>query len=224
MVKTKLPVNSPENTGGMEPGADMASLIPMYEEVHRLHAAILSDLVDLSDSVVLDIGGAGASFDAFCNQLQKNPPVKAAFAIENSKEKADELWVSHPWITVLHQDIQNTLIIPAAPNIVYLLYVLPYIKLKYHIHILKAIYSIMAPGGYLVIGCKDAPDTYPGITAYNEYIRFRLRNGHTLKERHDVPPMCMTDTEEMLKNAGFIEITETSRWLMFNTFIAYKST
>jgi len=219
---------------------DMASrAIPMYHEAHRAHVAMLEEFLSRGLRSVLDIG---ASRGAFFMHLLDCPGLRnrvedrllSLTAVEYSPYMADHLRRDFPQSMVYQDDLSDA----ASPSkwrdflydVVVCNYVLQFIPYERQMRALQKVIASVRPGGFLIFGHKEAlPSGDGSALAHDEYIRFRLRNGYTQAEidaktkalKGSMFTMSNVTLRSILEDRGFI-VTETTRWMHFNTLIAQK--
>lgn len=210
--------------------------IPMYSEVHRLHVQMLAEQYFLGKEPVtlFDIGASTGRWFRVMRKLLKVESLKdiaslSCFAFDNSHPMLARLSQEFPEVDARYMDLTQPTHLGARADVVVMLYVLQFIPYEQKIDVLRWVWDHMAPDGVLVLGQKE---NMGGDDAefQQEYIRFRLDNGYSKEEiaaktaalKHSM--WCNTPHElrSMLQRACFSKVIETTRWLNFSTYLAYK--
>lgn len=217
---------------------DMAKRsIPMYEEAHRLHISMYANRIASSPRTVFyDIGASrGHFFKALCNQFQIPVSVGApefeCVAIDNSMHMLKALGEEMPWIRMVEADARYLVDFQEPADFISMFYLLQFLETQEEkLTALKWAYRNLKPGGVLFLGQKNLTSkTYDSMFT-DEYYHFRMANGYTLAEiqaktealKNSMWPLSSEWMEELCYQAGFIDYTETTRWLMFSTSMCTK--
>ena len=161
--------------------------IPLYDEVHRMHASLLSHVWDTKSAHVVDVGASrGEFFRAICNQLQcseRHPPSWLRLtAIDSSPHMMARLKDDMPKVEVITGYAQDLQPLEHKADVISMFYILQFIeadadKLK----ALRWAADNLKPGGVLLLGQKDTvTHTYDAMFT-REYHNFRRRNGYTIE-------------------------------------------
>ncbi len=211
--------------------------IPMYAAAHALHASMfIPAKVPDSGLVIYDVGSSrGGFFEAVCNRLQK-PIVSGddrleAYAIDSSLPMLNLLNESMPWVNLVHGTLPDLGDFAIPADIICMNYVLQFMRSKTdRIKTLQWAARNLREDGVLILGQKTVvSDTFSTAFA-SRYNEFRLSNGYTQEQidaktaalKNSMWPISSTEQESMCYNAGFIDYTETTRWLQFSTAICVK--
>lgn len=209
--------------------------IPMYHEAHRAHAAMLAPWLQFRDVDVLDIGASRGEFFRYVETMYpehiRGKDVRYT-AIDNSQAMLNMLSRDFPNAYCRKMDLlsDDFLCLDRQYDIIVCNYIIQFIPPEHQWRILTKIAQLVRPGGVLVFGHKAASSGMMGKVAHDEYIEFRIRNGYSraeieAKTKALANAMWTQDHEELktgLLGLGFTEIVETTRWMMFNTFVAMK--
>lgn len=207
--------------------------IPLFYETHDLHAGLAMPWRITEVPVrILDVG---ASRGAFLKALDARLPIAGedAVAMDISKPMMDLLSKELPTVEVIVGDItlatEHDLIEPESVDILNCTYVLQFIPERMQVPVLKAMCSWLRPGGVMFLGQKFTVLGAVGHALHEQYIEFRLANGYTMEEiiaktealKNSMWPMPDGLLRHYVKSQGF-EVTETSRWGVFNNYMCIK--
>lgn len=215
---------------------DMARrAIPMYAEVHRLHASLIKRLYGLYGRFsVLDIGASRGQFlSEICNQFQIDVSQGSAdielYALESSAPMLEHLRRDFPCIGIIEADICRPPLLGSKFDVVSLLYVLQFIPHEHKREVLAWLHAdVVRPGGLLILGQKeDIASGYMTTALTEEYMGFRARNGYSAEEitaktealKKSMWTLRNDELVAMLRGVGFWGFEETSRWTMFSTLV-----
>lgn len=223
--------------------------IPMYAEMHRLHArmaAVHAERGRRPKHVIIDIG---ASTGVFFKMLAKEigfgllgDPWAShgldCIAVEPSAAMREQMnalaWVrqfdmeGHEVFEKLGPQLVD------GADIVALHYVLQFIPRSFKEPTLRSIHKLLRKNGLLFLGQKEAkPDpTHKMVNdvLQDTYIDFRKDNGYSEEEitaktaalRGSMWPMSRASLHSMLYRVGFDLIIETTRWGQFSSCVAVK--
>lgn len=221
---------------------DMAKrAIPMYHEAHRAHVAMLSEYFAHGPKPVriLDIGASRGQFfraliDAYGHEFARSPDVELV-AIDSSDAMCEHMSRDFYGLGVEVENIDITSDEffeweAGIFDIINMSYVLQFIRPNQQLAVLEKVCSLVRPGGVLILGQKDDFSSMLGETAHHEYMRFRQRNGYTAEEvaakskalKGSMFPMNHGVLRNEVLAQGFIEVYETTRWMMFSTLFCLK--
>lgn len=213
--------------------------IPMYSEVHRMHVAMMfhNQQWDIDNPLtIFDIGSSrGGLLKEVCSQCSLDPMVGAQYlnciAVDSSPHMIDLLSCEMPWVRTL---CANALDLPDfldKADVISMLYLLQFVRWPGEkLRLLKWAWRNLKPGGMLILGQKEKmSDTYQS-SADAMYYAWRRRNGYTDAEieaktralQGSMWPDNSAWLEDQCYRAGFIDYTETTRWLQFSTSICTK--
>lgn len=217
---------------------DMARrAIPMYEEFHRLHVAMLRAMLTTSPRV--DILDVGASRGEFVNALMRQVGTYAltsgrinVVAVDESETMCDMMAAEHPYIQVEQTDILGTefsITDPRRYDVVVASYILQFLPKPRQFEMLDTLIDKLKPGGYLILGHKEYQDTQLYQMAHEQYIDWRIENGYSRAEieakskalKGAMFPMNHAETVSYLRQE-MSEVQETTRWSVFSTLMARK--
>lgn len=212
--------------------------IPMYAEMHRVHAKMLAEAILASTSMkVLDIGAStGRWFKVMRQVLNVDSLAEVGglecHAIENSTPMQEKLKADLPELIVHDYDLLKfNFEIDFKFNIVTLFYVLQFIPNEYKRDVMQWIFNQMAPGATLLVGQKETNENFWLESLFqNEYIHFRLANGYTQDEitaktaalKNSMWCISEAELKSMAFSVGFKRVTPSLRWLDFATYIIEK--
>lgn len=209
--------------------------IPMYREVHRLHASLLVDHFRDPDTTVVDLGASRGGFlEAICTHYHipkhSGVPGIRLIAVDRSPSMLEGLRIDLPCVETICQDIVDLPDLEKPATVVSLFYVLQFMREPDARKAIVWAYRNLKKGGYLLLGQKE--QVIPGlhIPFTEEYYRLRMRRGYTLQEieaktaalANSMWPRRREWTEELVRDVGFHSYSETSRWLQFSTALCIK--
>lgn len=215
-----------------------ARSIPMYGEVHRFHAALVSRMYGATGTLgLLDIGASRGQFiGEICNQFQIDRENGRAgvdcWAIESSRPMLDFLQKDFPFIQAIEADITTTPSLGRKFEVVSMLYVLQFIPNDHKRTVLRWLHDeVVKPGGLLILGQKEevsSPAMLRPLT--DEYMQFRVNNGYSWDEiraktealKNSMWCLRRDDLVSLLHSVGFYGIEETTRWAMFSTLVCRR--
>lgn len=233
-------VHTPKRRDVFEFDAEVASIfdsmavrsIPMYEEVHKLHASLLRHKF-LPGAHVLDVGSStGRLFRAIENQLGM-PLCSTGLvctAIDSSVSMMERLRKEFPYVRTLVSNIHRTAPLYLKADVTYALYVLQFVPKEGKSRAYDWIVDSLKPGGVLVLGQKEEyPDVVYSGDAQEEYYRFRRDNGYS-QEEIDAKTVALAGSmwpvpaEELVEefSSRGVFLVETTRWLQFSTLVGVK--
>lgn len=216
---------------------DMARrAIPMYEEFHRLHVAMLHGILAASPRV--DILDVGASRGEFVNAIKREHGEHAlaskrinVVAVDNSAGMCERMAAEHPYISVEQTDIldEGFLYDGRTFDIVVASYIIQFVNPTAQVELIDALMQKLRPGGILIIGHKEFADTALYQMAHEQYIEWRVQNGYTREEieakskalKGSMFPMSHARLLQQLREQ-MREVQETTRWTVFSTLMARK--
>lgn len=213
---------------------DMAKRsIPMYHEAHRAHVAMLMPWLQWQDCEILDVGASRGEF--FKHVISADPKLAHLVrytALDSSQPMLEMLVREFPQAHTLHVDLLTDAFLgmDRQYDIIVCNYIIQFLPPEHQWRVIEKLNVLLRDGGVLVFGHKAAHSGMLGKLSHDEYIEFRLRNGYTRAEidaktnalKNSMWPMDHDALVTGLRNMGFKEIVETTRWMMFNTFIALK--
>jgi tRNA (cmo5U34)-methyltransferase len=210
--------------------------IPMYEEVHRLHVAMLREVFSRENAVVVDIGASrGRFFKEVCHQtgvqVREGSPTFQFYAVDTSPHMLHQLKKEMPWVRTLCREAQALPDLEEKADIVCLFYVLQFVeKDEDRRTVLEWAHRNLKEGGYLLLGQKHHVTATFEIDFNKEYYSFRMRQGYTEDEiraktkalKNSMWPIRPEWLEDLCVEAGFSDYVETTRWLQFSTSMCKK--
>lgn len=209
--------------------------IPNYEEGHRLHCAIIAHSL-YRGAAVLDVG---ASHGEFYRALHREyrlrgelPPPMRMVATDNSEEMCATIRSSFAEVEVLCQSLMSDEFWNCEEQFdaINCMYVLQFLPSYAQYAVIAKLCSMLKRGGILSLGQKEAHDGLIGDMLHEQYINFRLNSGYTQAEidaktralKGAMWPMRREQIEAALSDLGMHEITPTTRWGVFSTYLARK--
>ena len=209
--------------------------IPMYKEVHRLHASLLAEHFKTHDTIVVDLGASRGGFlDAICSHYHipkySGVPGIRLIAVDRSPSMLEGLRLDLPCVETICQDIVDLPDLEKPATVISLFYVLQFMREPDARKAVAWCYRNLRKGGYLLLGQKEQVIQGLHIPFTEEYYRFRMRRGYTLQEieaktaalANSMWPRRREWTEQLVREVGFHSYSETSRWLQFSTAICIK--
>lgn len=246
-IDSKLPIHYPkksvfefdEEVSSIFP--DMAARsIPMYNEVHRMHAAmVLSSYATVADVIkITDVGASrGKFYQEICNQLHsvkdtnKKPTIEYT-AMDTSPDMVRLLRRDFPEISVVELTESNAPEeLKEKQDVIVMFYTLQFMRVADRRRLMQWVWRNLRYGGLFIFGNKIAQsDGLVGIYENREYINFRLANGYSIEEieaktealRNVMWPLSKNAMRDTLRSLGFYDVTETTKWLQFSTGVAVK--
>lgn len=233
------PVHMPADPEKFQFDPEVASLfvnmaersIPNFRLAHQAHARMLEPWLTKQGASVLDIGASRGTFLQEVISLYGVEDLQL-FAMDNSQAMCDYMRKDlPPKVGVSCVDVTSNefLNYTGAFDVVCLHYVLQFVPPMYQRKVLLKVMSMVKRGGVLVFGHKSKHYGSLGGLAHEEYINFRLKNGYTMAEieaktaalKGSMNPM---NHEQLLTTVrmSFREVQETTRFMMFSTFMAVK--
>lgn len=116
---------------------------------------------------------------------------------------------------------------PAALAICF--YTLQFVDRQHRQDVLRRLHDALTPGGALILFEKTMSETgREQDLAETAYVEFKRRNGFSnseiIEKRRSLQgilqPVTARENRQMLRQAGFTEITQIFRWLMFDGVVA----
>lgn len=225
--------------------------IPMYAEMHRLHAKLAVEHIKRRRRgvhVTVDVGASRATFfKNICMQAGYDlagDPMKEhnvrMIAVDTSPYMLGHISRDLPFVETYEMQAQELVqellpLIPGGADIICLHYVLQFIPRSYKEIVLRQCSKCLRKNGLLFIGQKDASpeDGHKMIedVLKEEYIQFRQDNGYTVQEIDEktraLKGAMWLNSGQRLKNmvykSGFGKIVETTRWGHFSSWVAVKA-
>lgn len=224
--------------------------IPMYAEMHRLHAKIAAEHARRgrrSKHVIVDVG---ASTGAFFKTLSAEMGFSVAddpwtthnlrlIAVEPSEPMLEKIGKYLPFVelhqTEGHQLHETVFAGGSGADIVCLHYVLQFVGLSFKELTLRSIFKSLRKNGILFLAQKEAvSDTSHKMVADvldAAYIELRRDNGYTQEEidaktralRGAMWPLSKESLKRLLFKVGFDRVIETTRWGQFSSWAAIKA-
>lgn len=224
--------------------------IPMYAEMHRMHASIAAEHVRRrrrKHHVIVDIGAShGIFFKMLCKiggydtsgDPYKDQGVRM-IAVDTSPHMLEHVTRDLPFVetrAMRAQDLVERLLpdIPGGADIICMHYLLQFIPRSYKEEVLRQAGKCLRRNGLLLFGQKDSSpeDGHRMIedVLKSLYIDFRRDNGYTdmeIEQKTEALRSAMwLNSGQRLKNmvykAGFDRIVETTRWGHFSSWVAVK--
>lgn len=210
--------------------------IPLYEEAHRLHVALLRPILDQPRVRVCDVGASrGHFFKEICNQLQisvtEGDERLELYAIDSSPDMLHLLAEEMPWVSCIRACAEHMKNFAEPMDIINMSYVLQFIEEDTEkTKVLRWAERNLSPDGVLILGQKDKIDPPFEERFTEEYYAFRRRNGYTdeeIKAKTEALKGAMWPSHaEWLRalvcEVGFTSYEETTRWLQFSTAICRR--
>jgi len=204
--------------------------IPMYAEFHWLGEQ-LSDYYLKEDSIVYDIGCSTGTFLKKLSVRHKNKKKIKFYGIDLVKNmvKHANKKNSSKNIKYLNKDILKFKLKKSDFIISY--YTIQFIQPKKRQELLDKIYKSLNWGGALIFVEKvRSYDARTQEQMSNIYEEFKTQNGFTLKEiinkkkslKGILEPFSSKANIDMLKRAGFIDISTVAKFVGFEFFLAIK--
>lgn len=209
--------------------------IPNFRLAHKTHAAMVSPWMTQPIVQILDVGASRGDF--LKELIEKYGQIgfqrgKHQYtAVDNSADMCGHLKLDFPFANIRCADIADDFLDNYSPrfDIVCAHYVLQFVPPEKQEAALRRLMRLVRPGGIFIYGHKGSHSGELGVLAHEEYIEFRLNNGYTREEidaktaalRGSMWPMSDIKVMNMARE-NFSEVQETSRFLMFSTFIAIK--
>lgn len=213
--------------------------IPMYAEVHRLHASMVLLSHPASEETPLIVYDIGASRGGFLRELCSQCSVSAIsgasyltfVAVDSSPSMLDGLSGDMPWVQTVCSDVLALPDFAEKADVISMFYLLQFIQSSAdQLDVLRWVYRNLKPNGLFMSGHKGEP--IPAFsTAFDSlYYAFRRANGYTPQEieaktkalKNSMWPCRPECIEDQCYRAGFTNYTETTRWLQFYTSVCTK--
>lgn len=260
MSSEKNPVHYPINPDKFEFDEEVAKIfpnmarrsIPMYREMHRLHARMLvSDYLKHQENYngktyrVLDIGASRCDFlDAIYTaerrenltslNMQYTPCEKSQAMIEETKNQRR--------MRVQHYDLadpEDTRFDSEQFDAVCMHYVMQFIPPDKRFFCFERLSRMIPAGGLLFFGEKETlklensgKTVSMGDVAHEHYIDWRVENGYSREEIEAKSAALknamweasfLGETQPMLRDTGFSRIIPTTRYGVFHSFVAMRA-
>lgn len=213
--------------------------IPMYAEVHRVHAEMLFANASFSLDRPLMVYDVGASRGGFlyeiCRQCSLSPLTGAPYlrfvAIDSSPAMLEALSESLPWVQTVCSDVLELPDFAEQADVISMFYLLQFIHgSENQLSVLRWVHRNLKPGGLFISGHKGKVSCSFAEKFDTLYYAFRRRNGYTPEEidaktaalRNSMWPCDSGWLENQCYRAGFTDYTETTRWLQFYTSICTR--
>lgn len=214
--------------------------IPNYLQSHALVADIILGKLYRSEerALVLDIGTSRGYFftalwSAFENDRNTPLPNIGCIGVDSSPDMLHLARADYPHVLFIDMDVSRTDNIASIDgefDVVNMSYVMQFIPRKDRFNLLYAISRKMKKGGLLFLSQKYEVDTAFSKVFDRMYRDFRMCNGYSEDEidaknkalRNSMWIDTKEDTEELLEDTGFFNITEICSMLQFNTIVAEK--
>lgn len=205
--------------------------IPNFRLAHQAHARMLEPWLTEEGARVLDIGASRGTFLQEIIGLYGNGGLQL-IAMDNSFAMCDYMEKDLPvTVEVRCRDVLSASFLESNEtfDVVCLHYVLQFIPPERQMEVLSKAVSMVRKGGVLIFGHKSRHYGGLGELAHEEYINFRLRNGYTMEEidaktralKGSMSPMDHDSLMQFIRS-NFREVQETTRFMMFSTFMAMK--
>lgn len=237
----------PSNAGKFEFDREVSEIfpdmalrsIPMYKEVHRLHVSMIlsSNVYSMHKPLrVYDIGASrGSFFKELCRQTSTDIHTGSSAlhltAVDSSEDMLHLLSVEMPWVHTRVADATKLVDLDEQVDAISMLYVLQFIESPAgRLEALRWANRNLRPGGLLILGQKSVPTSTYLRMFTGLYHKFRVHNGYTMEEvrakdealKNAMWPDSPGWVEDQCYRAGFIDYTETTRWLQFFTSVCTK--
>lgn len=204
--------------------------IPMYNEFHWLGEQ-LSDYYLKDDSIVYDIGSSTGTFLKNISNRHKNKKKIKYYGIDivkNMVKYAQKKNYSKN-IKYLNKDITKFKL--QKSDLIISFYTIQFIQPKKRQELLNKIYKSLNWGGALFFVEKvRSYDARTHEQMSNIYEEFKTQNGFSLKEiinkkkslKGVLEPFSSKANLDMLKRAGFIDMSTVGKFVGFEFFLAIK--
>jgi len=203
--------------------------VPMYQEGHEIIVG-LSDFFLSNDSVCYEIGSSTGILLNKVAQHNKGKNIRGiGIDIEGDMVDFANKRYTDPQLSFVEADIADFTMEKSDMVISY--YTLQFIKPKHRLEILKKIYDSMNWGGAFVLFEKvRAPDARFQDIMTSLYIDYKLSKGYQSNEilsksrslKGVLEPFSTNGNLELLRMAGFSDITTVSKYVCFEGFLAIK--
>ena len=203
--------------------------IPMYAEVHRVHAEMFASRF-CKGAVVVDVGASTGNFFASI-ELQKGRRLQDlgmyAAAIDPSVHIMNELADRYPTVNTLVGDVGEMPDLPQPADVISCFYVLQFMRGPQRARAVGWLARNLAPNGVLLLGQKDAAPYRMAAPFQEGYHAFRRRNGYSQTEI-DAKTAALANSMWTISSAELtaemrhhnLMYIETSRWLQFSSGVA----
>lgn len=240
-IKGGHPAHYPNNPDKFEFDAEVSQVfpdmarksIPLFYETHDLHAALCRPWVANPNGLtILDVG---ASRGAFVQALSTHCPevMDDCHALVDvwdiSPDMCEHLQKDFPWARVKQSDIVTQTLPGYGYDIINCTYVLQFVRPENQLPVLRKLVKSLHPGGVLFLGQKMQTFGPAGRMLHEQYIQFRMSNGYSREEieakthalSNSMWPLPDQVLVDYLNKYG-LQVTETSRWTVFNNYMCTK--
>lgn len=242
-----VPVHVPAKPGKFEFDAEVTAIfqnmaersIPNYALAHQLHARMLKGIL-LPGDAVLDVGASrGAFLETLGNEgfsdldylaIDSSQPMCDALEARKTGDLARVGYINVRCMDAASPDFMS-LLKSRKFRVICCYYVLQFLQPHEQFRVLGALIESLVPGGVLLVGQKAKHYGKLGVASHEQYIQWRMSNGYTREEieaktaalRGSMFPMDDEEVRHFLSYRSF-NVVETTRHLMFSTFMAQKET
>ena len=233
-------IHYPANPTKFSFDAEVASLfddmaprsIPMYEEVHRMHVAMLRSYF-VPDAFIVDVGSStGRLFSTIETEMGQTVDQLGlrCLAIDSSEAMMDKVRSRFPSVTCVESSLPGVPDLKGQADIIFCLYTMQFVPVAQRARAMAWFHRNLKPNGVLVLGQKEVVRSRTMSPLFSEeYYAFRRRNGYTQAEidaktaalAGSMWPISDHSHESEAKAAGF-NMTPSSRWLEFSTSILQR--
>lgn len=248
------PALVPANRDRLQFGSEVAAVfeqmalrsIPMYAEMHRIHAHMAAEHVRRGRRNKHTIVDVGASTGMFFKTMAAvmgghwSPHDVRCIAVDTSKPMLDRLASKLYWVETREMsasEIHDKLgpEIHGGADIICLHYLLQFLPKSFKEPTIRAAYKLLRKNGLLLLGQKEAiPESTHKMVddeLQNLYTQYRLENGYTQAgidaSTKSLKGAMWCSSGQSLRNllyrVGFDRITETTRWCQFSSMVCVKT-
>lgn len=200
--------------------------IPMYAEVHRLHAHMFRDTFQ-PGAVVADVG---ASTGAFFRAIEEATGARMAglgleaHAVDLSHHMVARVAADFPTVRARVGDLTAMPDLPRKADAIACLFVLQFIHPDERSKAIAWLARNLAPNGVLFLGQKDDVSGAVDPLYTSEYHHFRRTNGYT-QEEIDIKTRALAGSMWPATHEDFVaalaehglQYKESTRWLQFSS-------
>lgn len=204
--------------------------IPLYKEFQWL-ACKLSDYFLKDDSVIYDLGCSTGVFTKLLAERHKKKKKIRFYGLDIVKKMIlfAKKHNSHKKITYIASDINNFRFLKS--DLIISFYSIQFIKSKNRQKLIDKIFKSLNWGGaFFFVEKVRSYDARTQDQLTNIYEEFKIENGFTLKEiinkKHSLKgvlePFSTIANIQMLKRAGFKDVSSVGKFICFEFFFAIK--
>lgn len=204
--------------------------VPMYEEGHHIIEA-LSDFFVKDNSTCYELGSSVGELTKKLASRHENKGGLTFVGIDEVEEmtaKANEL-NSHKSVQYITADINQYDL--KKSDLIVANYTIQFIEPRLRQDLFNKIYESLNWGGALILFEKvRAPDARFQDIISSLYMDFKLENNYSPSEiiaksrslKGVLEPFSTQANQDMMKRAGFVDITSVMKYLCFEGFLAIK--